>query len=77
MDRGNVNGAAVYQYGCPGGHSLNQMWYYVSTGGNYGMLKSNEDDRCLDVKDLNFSDGAVLQVWDCSGAWNQLWNIQP
>ncbi|MEU4245402.1 RICIN domain-containing protein [Actinoplanes sp. NPDC026619] len=78
MDRGNVNGAAVYQYDCAAGQTHNQLWYFVPAAGtNYGELRNREDGRCLDVRDYDYFNGAPLQVWDCSGAWNQLWNILP
>jgi hypothetical protein len=75
MDRGNYDGAPVYQYGCS--EMPNQVWYFKPVAGSdWGMLASMEDDRCLDVKDVNYNNGSRLQVWKCSGNWNQRWNIK-
>jgi hypothetical protein len=77
LDNGNANGAAVYQYPCRD-DAPNQHWYYVEVNGsNWGYLKSASGDRCLDARGPSFTDGARLQVYDCTGAWNQRWNIQP
>ncbi|MET0495547.1 MAG: RICIN domain-containing protein, partial [Actinoplanes sp.] len=31
--------------------------------------------KCLDVKDNNTANGAKLQLWTCTGAANQKWNV--
>jgi endo-1,4-beta-xylanase len=45
----------------------------TSTGGSTGVLRGAGSGRCLDVPNASQSDGALLQVWDCSGAANQQW----
>jgi hypothetical protein len=32
-------------------------------------------DKCLDVKDFNPIDGALLQLWTCGGSANQKWSV--
>ncbi len=75
MDRGNYDGAPVYQYTCSG--EDNQQWHFVDVvpGSKWGWLVNVADGRCLDVRDVNYSDGAPLQVWTCKNSWNQRWNV--
>ncbi|MGW5667188.1 RICIN domain-containing protein [Micromonospora sp. NPDC003776] len=73
-DLGLGNGNAVQQYDCT--EASNQIWWPVRVGtSNWVMLKNGADRRCLDVRDVRYANGAPLQVWDCSGNWNQRWNI--
>jgi hypothetical protein len=30
-------------------------------------------DKCLDVRDMRSDDGAIAQIWGCSGGLNQRW----
>lgn len=72
----DANGAAVYQITCS--YHDNQLWeFFPGFGGNsnWGELANLSDGRCLDVHGASFTDGAPLQVWDCTGGWNQRWNI--
>ncbi|MFJ9519921.1 non-reducing end alpha-L-arabinofuranosidase family hydrolase [Kitasatospora sp. NPDC101801] len=38
-----------------------------------GALRGTGSGRCLDVTNVSQSDGALLQIYDCSGGTNQLW----
>ncbi|GJF33667.1 extracellular exo-alpha-L-arabinofuranosidase [Kitasatospora sp. NE20-6] len=38
-----------------------------------GALRGVASGRCLDVSNASQSDGALLQIYDCSGGTNQLW----
>ncbi|MFF7990553.1 non-reducing end alpha-L-arabinofuranosidase family hydrolase [Kitasatospora xanthocidica] len=38
-----------------------------------GALRGTGSGRCLDVSNADRSDGASLQIFDCSGGTNQLW----
>ncbi|WP_214109203.1 RICIN domain-containing protein [Acrocarpospora catenulata] len=75
------SGVRVQQWECSSG--WNQRWLAmpVETGNNWVQLINlavtglGPDRVCLDVTDVNYSNGALLQVWRCSGNWNQRWNI--
>jgi len=75
------DGAAVYLYHCTG--AKNQQWVFIDTGQlapdgeGRNFLKNVKDARCLDVKDWNASQGALLQVWTCrfDRNWNQMFNL--
>ncbi|WP_181785816.1 non-reducing end alpha-L-arabinofuranosidase family hydrolase [Streptomyces phytophilus] len=38
-----------------------------------GTLRSVASSRCLDVSNASQTNGAYLQIWDCSGGTNQQW----
>ncbi|GAB7184803.1 glycosyl hydrolase families GH43, GH62, GH32, GH68, GH117, CH130 protein [Kitasatospora sp. Ki12] len=40
-----------------------------------GALRGVGSGRCLDVQNAGQSDGASLQIYDCSGGTNQLWTL--
>src|SRR5260221_223040 len=40
-----------------------------------GQLVNSESGRCLDATNKSSADGTPLQIWDCWGASNQLWNL--
>src|SRR5690242_13400083 len=43
-----------------------------------GYLAANAfGGRCMDVTNASTGNGALVQVWDCSGAWNQQWIFEP
>lgn len=69
-----ANGNKVYQYDCSN-VSPNQRWEFVGRRGGFGALRNELSGRCLDLSGLDYRDGASVQVWDCSGSWNQSWNI--
>lgn len=71
------NGVRVQQWQCNG--TPNQHWAAVpvesGSRGKWVELVNLQSGRCLDVTNVNYADGALLQVWDCSGGWNQRFNI--
>jgi hypothetical protein len=78
MDNGDHDGALVYQYTCDPNNRSNQLWAIEPGGANGGwLIQSAEDGRCLDIRDKNPNIDASLQVWSCSGAWNQTWFAAP
>ncbi|WP_072690923.1 RICIN domain-containing protein [Rhodococcus marinonascens] len=46
-----------------------------SPGG--GALANFPSERCLDVIDNVSANGVRLQLWDCTGGFNQKWNFPP
>jgi hypothetical protein len=69
-ENSSYNGAVVYLYTCT--HAKNQQWHFENWGNlSQWRLRNRQDGRCLDIKDYNPNNGARLQVWDCTGAWNQ------
>jgi hypothetical protein len=38
-----------------------------------GDLVNVSANRCVDVKEWNSANGALLQLWDCAGTANQKW----
>ncbi|MEV0198448.1 RICIN domain-containing protein [Nonomuraea sp. NPDC050691] len=68
----NANGNAVYQYGCSS--ASNQKWEVLGSSGHV-QLKNVAGGRCLDVKGPDFTNGAILHVWDCYSTWSQRWNV--
>ena len=67
------NGAVVYLFECHGRANQNWKLHLMGWAGvePYYELVNSQDGRCLDVKDYNGNSGARLQVFDCTGAWNQ------
>ncbi|MBB4928090.1 GH12 family glycosyl hydrolase domain-containing protein [Kitasatospora kifunensis] len=43
------------------------------SGGTSGTLVGQGSGRCADLQGLGTADGTPVQLWDCSGAWNQNW----
>jgi dienelactone hydrolase len=39
-----------------------------------GALRGTASGRCADIAGYNTADGARLQLYDCTGQWNQAWN---
>jgi hypothetical protein len=66
------NGATVYLAPCH--YRNNQKWTFgvPDTGPGYWLV-SWQDGRCLDIRDYARTNGAPVQVWDCTNAWNQRW----
>jgi hypothetical protein len=75
----NKNGADVVFEKCSG--TILQDWILtagssISGPGRVGQIKIGPDNKCLDVKNGNSTDGAKLQVWECvEGDKNQLWTV--
>jgi poly(hydroxyalkanoate) depolymerase family esterase len=44
-------------------------------GSSVGVLRGAGSGRCVDVPGKSQSDGALLQIWDCSGGANQQWTL--
>jgi hypothetical protein len=77
--KGGVNsmkaGAEVILYTCNG--AVNQQWNYDSSTSQLkaGPPGSSYNYLCLDIKDANIQNGALLQLWYCtSNNWNQKWS---
>ncbi len=43
-------------------------------GGTAKSVKGQQSGRCLDVAGFGTADGTAVQLWDCWGTWNQLWD---
>lgn len=70
------SGTRVQQWDCSQ-FSANQVWIAMADSG-WGELRSAHSPAlCLDVTGVRYADGALLQVWECTGNWNQRWNIYP
>ncbi|WP_084721911.1 RICIN domain-containing protein [Rhodococcus marinonascens] len=39
------------------------------------MVNRGNANKFLDVTDSESANGARLQLWDCTGGFNQQWNI--
>jgi hypothetical protein len=60
-------------------------WISSATGGelpgrnnppsNGNTIRSNWNNKCIDVPASNFADGQRLSVWDCHGGANQRWEF--
>jgi len=75
-DVADVNGSQVQQYTC--NSQPQQLWFFIGgfkSNAAWGELWNSADGRCLDAVAPGDSNGTPLQVWDCSGADNQRWNI--
>jgi hypothetical protein len=77
--KGGVNsmkaGAEVTLYTCNG--QVNQQWNYDSSTSQLkaGPSGSSYNNLCLDIKDANKQNGALLQLWYCtSNNLNQTWS---
>ena len=74
---GGGNGTPVVQMTCDK-NSISQQWVFEDIFGDgtaWQPLSNNSSGLCLDVTDVSYTDGALLQVWHCVGDWNQRWNI--
>jgi hypothetical protein len=69
------NGTRVQQWDCSA--NANQEWIAVGTSGWVELRNRFNPNLCLDVSGARYADGALLQVWQCTGQWNQHWNIFP
>ena len=43
-----------------------------SSGG--GQIVGRASGRCVDISGMNTANGTPLQLWDCTGGWNQRWS---
>jgi endo-1,4-beta-xylanase len=39
-----------------------------------GQIVGRASNRCVDISGLNTADGTPIQIWDCTGNWNQRWS---
>ena len=71
------NGTRVQQWECS--KASNQQWRAGRFSDSFSawveLRNMRDPSLCLDVTNVNYANGALLQVWKCSGAWNQRWNI--
>jgi beta-glucanase (GH16 family) len=76
-DANPANEALIEQRACDGAAS--QRWSMQGTGtqGRYRFLTALAGGRCLDVRGgVNATqDGALLELWDCTGQNNQTWTL--
>ncbi|MGW6930794.1 RICIN domain-containing protein [Lentzea sp. NPDC054927] len=72
-DHQAADGTAVYIYDCS--YASNQLWKLVPHPAHNGYLEIRNvyDDRCLDIRDYQYVNGATIQVWRCLSYWNQAW----
>jgi hypothetical protein len=76
-----ANGTAIKQWPCDGGPA--QRWRALREGEWDGVvyyqlissLSSPDEPKCLDLPWGNPAAGQTLQLWDCLGAFRQLWSI--
>lgn len=45
-----------------------------SGGGSATSVVGQGSGRCLDIQSFGTADGTPVQLWDCSGNWNQKWS---
>jgi hypothetical protein len=50
----------------------NQRWTYTS-----GKQLKVYGNKCLDAYNWGTSNGTPAAIWDCTGAANQQWNVNP
>jgi endoglucanase len=46
----------------------------ASPSGN-GQIVGRASGRCVDITGLNTANGTPLQLWGCTGNWNQRWAL--
>jgi beta-glucanase (GH16 family) len=66
---GTANGTRTRLSACNG--TAAQAWQAETNG----QLVNTESGRCLDSTSKSSTNGTPLQIWDCWGAPNQLWNL--
>ncbi len=42
-----------------------------------GQIRSELNGKCLDDSAGGIRNGAIVQMWECLGNVNQLWEVQP
>lgn len=72
------NGAPLQIYDClPSQFNQQFYFFYVPGSGTPGryQIVARHSGKCLDVRDVSYAPGAVVQQWDCLGygQTNQLW----
>jgi hypothetical protein len=67
-----ANNTPVHQWACDQYADYQcQQWAEIPVSGGY-EFQNVYSGRCLDVLDYRSDDGAPLQIWDCTGATNQI-----
>jgi hypothetical protein len=74
-----TDGATIGQWWCNG--AKNQEWFIDNGGPNevgwdYWMIKSNWDNKCMDVAGANYSAGNQVVQYACHGGHNQRFVLQ-
>ncbi|WP_334190017.1 RICIN domain-containing protein [Noviherbaspirillum sp.] len=71
------NEAVIQQWSCNG--AVSQLWRMepLSNRGEYRFRTALAGGRCLDVRGGTAAtqDGALMELWDCTGQDNQTWTI--
>lgn len=70
-------GAGIHQATCSGAPA--QLWQLRSKSANVYEIVNVPSGRCLDVigGPTATADGALTELWDCTGAANQAWALTP
>jgi hypothetical protein len=71
IDGDGSNGSRAIIWECVG-WSGTQRWRYDLVG---GQLINVDNGRCLDLTGYHYASGQQLQLWDCTGNWNQAWSF--
>lgn len=77
-----ANYTAVHQWGCKGGatstNDLNasQLWKVTRDSSGRSELINAYGHRCLDIPEFRAHAGRLMQIWSCSGAWNQAFRLK-
>lgn len=56
--------------------NVRQLWVPEHIVGSWFRIRSAANDLCLDVKEISYSDGAGLHVWECAWSPNQVWSVE-
>ena len=70
-----ANGSAIQQATCT--NATRQLWRLRATGNGRHEIVSVSSGRCLDITGgpAATGDGALAELWDCTGEANQAWQI--
>ncbi|HKT05476.1 MAG TPA: ricin-type beta-trefoil lectin domain protein [Rugosimonospora sp.] len=74
----SISGTAV-SMSCPANWTIDTATGATGTGGTGGtgtsILRGVGSNRCLDVPNSSTTDGATVDIWDCTGGGNQSWTL--
>jgi hypothetical protein len=70
---GQDNGSKVQQYTCNA--TVNQEWHKAPTDSGFFMLQVASSGRCLEVPNASLDNDAIVDISDCTGAFNQQWTL--
>lgn len=70
-------GGQSFSYSLPARTAATFTWAGQPSGGPSGGAITGLGGKCLDVTDNSTANGAPAQIWDCTGADNQRWSLQP